>query len=112
MLLQLQLPSHDEAIALNRVRWAEVHADPTLAASPNRIETNGFGQIIMTPPSTGPHCVRQFSIAMKLQNLLGGRALTECPISTVDGVRAADAAWFSSERYQQVAGQLAFEIAP
>ncbi len=112
MLLQLQLPSHAEALALNRVRWAEVHADPSLAAIPSRIETNGYGQIIMTPPPSGPHCVRQFKIAMQLQNCLGGSAMTECPISTIDGVRAADAAWYSSERYRQVTGQLAFEVAP
>jgi len=112
MILHLQLPTHDESLAFNRVRWAEVHADAGLSDSPNRIETNAWGQIIMTPPPGGPHCANQFFIAFQLQTLLGGRALTECPISTVDGVRAADAAWYSHERYQQVAGQLAFEIAP
>ncbi len=112
MLLHLQLPSHEEAIALNRVRWAEVHADPTLASNPNRIETNGFGQIIMTPPPSGSHGRLQYRIARELDRQLGGEPLTECPVSTVDGVRAADAAWFSAERYQRVEGQLAYEIAP
>ncbi len=112
MLLQIQLPNHDEALAFNRERWAEVHADAALAANPNRIETNAWGQIIVTPPPDGSHCVKQFRIAFQLQKQLGGSALTECPISTVDGVRAADAAWFSDDRYARVRGQSVFEIAP
>ena len=112
MLLQIQLPNHDEAIAFNRQRWAEVHADIELAANPNRIETNAWGQIIVTPPLDGSHCVKQFRIAFQLQKLMSGSALTECPISTVDGVRAADAAWFSDDRYARVRGQSVFEIAP
>jgi Uma2 family endonuclease len=112
MLLHLHLPNHDEALAFNRQRWAEVHADATLVNSTNRIETNAWGQIIMTPPPGGPHCRLQFKIARELDRQLGGEAFTECPIMTADGVKAADAAWYSRERYQQVAGQLAFEIAP
>jgi Uma2 family endonuclease len=112
MLLHLHLPAHDEALAFNRKRWAEVHADRELLASPYRVETNGFGQLIMTPPPGGSHCRIQFKIARELDRRLGGEAFTECPISTLDGVRATDAAWFSLERYTKVAGQLAFEIAP
>ena len=112
MILHLNLPNHAEAIAFNRKRWAEVHADVELAASPNRIETNAWGQIIMTPPPGGSHCRLQFKIARELDRQLGGEAFTECPVSTVDGVRATDAAWYSHERYRQVSGQLAFEIAP
>jgi len=112
MLLQIQLPNHDEAIAFNRQRWAEVHADATLVGSPNRIETNAWGQIIMTPPPGGPHCDRQSEIHYQLRTRLGEKSLVECPISTTDGVRAADVAWYSLPRYEKVRGQLAFELAP
>ena len=112
MLLQIQLPNHDEALAFNRQRWAEVHADAAFVDNPNRIETNAWGQIIMTPLPDGSHCVKQFRIALQLQKLMSGSALTECPISTVDGVRAMDAAWYSDERYARVRGQSVFEIAP
>ena len=44
--------------------------------------------------------------------LLGGNALVECPISTLDGVRAADVGWYSEDRFARVIGQVAFEIAP
>lgn len=66
----------------------------------------------MTPPPSGDHSNRQGEIAFLLRQLLGGRALPECPISTLDGVKAADVGWYSEERYRLVAGQLAFEIAP
>jgi len=112
MLLQIPLPNHDEALAFNRQRWAEVHADATLVASPNRIETNAWGQIIMTPPVDAPHSSKQSEIAYQLRILLGSKVLVECPISTSDGVRAADVGWFSVARYEQVRGQLACEIAP
>ena len=38
--------------------------------------------------------------------------ITECPISTSDGVKAADVAWFSTERYDKVRGQVCVTIAP
>jgi len=112
MLLKIQLPDHDAAIEFNRLRWAEVHSDPQLLRNPNRIETNAWGQIIMTPPPSSDHSARQTEIVFLLRERLGGRPLVECPISTADGVRAADVAWCSSDRYSRVRGQLAFEIAP
>ncbi len=112
MQLTINLPDRKTMLARNRQRWAEVLADPQWKDSSNRIETNEFGQIIMTPPAGGPHSSRAFRIGMKLESLLGGRSLTECPISTSAGVRAADAAWYSDERYATVRGQLAFEMAP
>ncbi len=112
MLLHLQLPSREEAIALNRVRWAEVHADPTLASNPNRIETNAWGQLVMTPPASESHSRKQSEIMFLLRTLLPGVALVECPISTVDGVRAADVAWYSKSRHAQVRDQIVCEIAP
>lgn len=112
MLLQIQLPDHDEALAFNRKRWAEVHSDLELAANPNRIETNAWGQIIMTPPAGEPHSSKQSEIVYLLRTLLAGKPLVECPISTVDGVRVADVAWYSPARYAAVKGQLVCEIAP
>jgi Uma2 family endonuclease len=112
MILQLNLPNHAEAIAFNRKRWAEVHADAELVASPNRIETNAWGQIIMTPPPGEPHSNKQSEILYQLRTLLGEKALVDCPISTADGVRAADVAWYSPARHASVRGQLVCELAP
>jgi len=112
MQLTINLPDREEQLAFNRERWRALCADRRLSDSSNRIETNTFGEIIMTPPAGGGHAKRTFSIAFELQRCLGGQAMTECPISTADGVRVADAVWFSDARYGQVRGQLVFECAP
>ena len=41
-----------------------------------------------------------------------GRVLTECPICTADGVKAADVAWASPERMKELAEQVCFPRAP
>ena len=112
MKLLIDLPPRDEVIAFNRRRWQEVLDDPSLADLPYRIETNAHGTLLMTPPASGRHSQRQGDIAFLLRSLLGGRALPECPISTIAGVRAADVGWYSDQRFATVAGQIAFEVAP
>lgn len=112
MLLQIQLPDRDSSLAFHRHRWDEIVQDERWEDCPDRIETNAFGQIVMTPPADLSHGRRQFQIAMRLEGTLGGRSVTECPIATADGVKAADAAWFSDERFQRVQGQRAVETAP
>ncbi len=112
MQLTITLPDRAEALARNRERWAEVLADPKWNQFPDRIETNAFGQIIMTPPPGVPHGSRQSQIAFRLKTLLGGHTVTECPVSTADGVKGVDVGWFSSDRYPEVRSQVACEIAP
>jgi Uma2 family endonuclease len=112
MLLVIKLPSRDEQMALNRRRWGEILRDRDLARLPYRIETNAHGQIVMNPPPSGDHSYRQSMILLRLQALLGGVPLVECPISTIDGVKAADVGWYSDARFAQVRGQDVFEQAP
>lgn len=112
MQLVIELPPRAEQLALNRRRWEKLCADPELARIPGRIETNAHGQMIMSPPPGAPHSQTVRRIQRELERLLGGLALPECPISTMDGVRAADVGWYSDDRFAEVDGQLAFELAP
>jgi Uma2 family endonuclease len=112
MQLVIDLPPRKEQLAFNRRRWSEICADPELAKLPGKIESNAHGHILMMPPASGSHSSRQGEIAFILRSTLGGLALPECPISTVDGVRAADVGWYSESRFRQVEGQIAFELAP
>lgn len=41
-----------------------------------------------------------------------GEVLPECPISTADGVRAADVAWASAERWRELGNRACFTVAP
>ena len=112
MKLVIELPPREELLKQNRLRWAQVLADRTLADLPFKVETNRDGVLLMTPPPSGDHSDRQSQVLLRLNQELGGRVLAECPVSTIDGVRAADVGWYSLERFAQVKGQIAFETAP
>ena len=111
--LTLELPAHKTQTAFNLRRWAELLADRRLAKVEGRIETDRHGHIIMSPPPAPSHGSFQLEIGRLLWNLLPeGRVLTECPISTADGVKAADVAWASPERMTELGEQVCFPHAP
>ena len=111
--LTLELPAHKAQTAFNLRRWAELLADRELAKVEGRIETDRHGRIIMSPPPGPSHGSFQLEIGHRLRNLMpGGRVLTECPISTADGVKAADVAWVSPERMKELGEQVCFPHAP
>lgn len=94
----IQLPAKSPQTAFNLKRWEEMCADPDLARIEGRLETDRFGRIIMTPPPGYEHGGYQAEIAFLLKrHLSDGRVSTECPISTRDGVRAADVAWVDAK---------------
>jgi len=109
----LELPPHKMQTALNLRRWAELLADRELTRFEGRIETDRHGHVIMSPPPAPAHGSFQARIASLLErHLSSGRVLTECPISTADGVKAADVAWASPERIMQLGEQVCFSKAP
>ena len=111
--LTLELPPHKTQTAFNLSRWAELLSDRHLAKFEGRIETDRHGHIIMSPPPSASHGSFQSEIAHLLRTLLrGGRVLTECPISTADGVKASDVAWASPERMRHLGQQVCFSRAP
>ncbi|MFT5190956.1 MAG: Uma2 family endonuclease [Verrucomicrobiales bacterium] len=112
MPLVIEMPPREEQLAFNRSRWGDVLRDPELAKLPGKVETDRHGQILIMPPPSGSHSSKQSCILLALHGCLGGKPLAECPISTADGVRAADVGWYSPERFRQVDGQDAFEEAP
>ena len=112
MLLTIEIPPRWQQMLFNRNRWDEIIADQSIADLPYRVETNCYGQLLMSPPASGGHSSRQGDIAYTLRRKLGGSSLPECPISTLDGVKVADVGWYSDSRFEQVANQNVFEIAP
>jgi Uma2 family endonuclease len=112
MQLATDRPSRAGQLAFNRQRWEELCADPELAQTVGRVETDAQGAILMSPPPGAPHSHCTSRILLKIHHLLGGHPLPDCPISTLGGVRAADVGWFSEERFAQARGDLVFEIAP
>jgi len=111
--LTLDLPSQKSLVAQNLSRWAALVADPKLARLTERIETDRFGRIIMSPPPSAHHGSYQFRIGVLLrENMDDGRVITECPICTADGVKAADVAWASAARLEELGDKVCFPRAP
>ena len=112
MPVLLELRHSAEQTAFNLRRWEEVQADPDLANLPHRIETDRYGNIVMPPPSGMPHATAQAEMAHLLRTLLPeGIVATECPISTADGVKAADVAWLSASRRSETT-RICLTVAP
>ena len=87
--------------------------DPALAKVEGRIETDRHGHIIMSPPPAPSHGGFQAEIVRLLYQLMPtGRVLTECPISTADGVRAADVAWASPRCIRRLGEKAFFARSP
>jgi Uma2 family endonuclease len=111
--LTIELPSHAEQTERNLRLWAELVADPELAKFEGRIETDRHGHIIMSPPPAASHGSFQSKITHLLWSLVkDGRVITECPISTSDGVKAADVAWASPSRIRELGNRVCFPHAP
>ena len=112
-MLTIELPSQVEQTRFNLRRWDALQTDSALAKIEGRIETDRHGQIIMSPPPAPSHGSYQFWIGILMAKLMrGGRGLTECPISTADGVRAADLAWASAEKMRELGNRSCFPTAP
>ena len=100
--MTIQLHSSERQTAFNLNRWRELLADPELARLPHRIETDRHGRILMSPPPALAHGNQQNEIGFWLRTLLPqGQVVTECPLSTSDGVKAIDVAWLAPERRQE-----------
>jgi Uma2 family endonuclease len=99
MAVTLDIASITDQHAFNLKRWEELGRDPVLARLDRRIETNRYGHILMTLPPSYEHGEHQSDLAYHLRILLPrGRVVTECPISTSDGIKFADTVWLSKAR--------------
>ena len=76
--------------------WREVVVHPSLVDLPFKIETNRFGQVVMSP-ATSWHGSFQGVIQDLIRiHIAGGNVAQECPVQTSDGVKVADVAWLSA----------------
>ena len=113
MPLTIQLHPSQRQTAFNLERWRELLGDRDLAPLPHRIETDRHGHILMSPPPAPSHGFKQAHIATLFDSLLPqGLVITECPVSTSDGVKAVDVAWLALERRQEVDSAVCLVQAP
>ena len=99
--------------AFNVAVWDKLSADPAIAALDFRIETDRHGQMIMSPPPAPSHGSRQVRLGSLLQRLMAeGETISECPVSTSEGVKAIDVAWCSAEIWERFKDQSCFLKCP
>ncbi len=99
--------------AFNVARWQELCADPALTALEQRIETDRHGTILMSPPPGVDHGGWQYDVGREIErHLSSGKILTECPISTSEGVKAADVVWISLPRLAKARRRNLLVLAP
>src|SRR5262245_50707744 len=111
--LTIQLLSQSEQDEFNQRRWNELLVDPAIRKIEGRVETDRHGQIIMSPPPSAQHGTYQAKISYALRDLMDeGEVVTECPISTADGVRAADVAWASEQTMRELGNRSCFPKSP
>lgn len=109
----IELPEQDEQTEFNLRRWQEVLRDAELRRFEGRVETDRHGHVFMSPPAAFGHGRRQSKITNLFASLLpDGHSAVECPISTRDGVRAADVIWISHERLAEIGEGACLRRAP
>jgi hypothetical protein len=101
--LTIKLPVREDQEEFNLRRWGEMTGDTVLgrqlASIEGRIETDRHGRIILLGLCGFLHGCYQAELAFRLDALLmEGATVIACPISTADGVKAADVAWVSHAR--------------
>ncbi len=114
MSLYLKLPEAVDQHAFNHRRWEElIQSGEPGRYETQRIETDRYGHLVMSPWAAARHGIYQSEAVGLLGKLLpGGRTVTECPVSTSDGVKLVDAAWMSRARYEPMRELSVFEKAP
>ena len=75
--------------------WDQICEDRSLANLPYKIETNRYGQIVMSPAKHW-HSKRQSKINSTLSTMAKtGYLMVEAAVQTTEGVKVADVAWGS-----------------
>lgn len=94
------------------MEWSEIIAHPALRDLPFKIETNEWGQIVMSA-ATNKHGILQSKISHLIENLLiSGLAITECSIDTEKGVKVADVVWCSGEFLEKNGYETPYQESP
>ncbi|MBR8827553.1 MAG: Uma2 family endonuclease [Gomphosphaeria aponina SAG 52.96 = DSM 107014] len=94
------------------MQWKEVCENKQLEDLPFKIETNKWGQIVMSPAKF-KHSFYQGRIISILAELMDtGQPIPEAAIQTTDGVKVADVVWCSDGRLVQILEEDAASIAP
>lgn len=92
--------------------WTDICENPFLKDIPYKIQTDRWGNILMSP-ATNEHGIYQAKIVATISRLTDkGVIISECSVQTNEGVKVADVAWASKEFAERNKGSEPFEEAP
>jgi len=113
MSLTIELPVRPDQTAFNLKRWDEVLAEPHYAKLDGTFETDRFGHVLHMPPPSFQHGRLQRHLATTLERLMsGGETVTECPVSTPDGVKGIDVVWLTDRQLAKAGNHSCLPFAP
>ncbi|MGH8612582.1 MAG: Uma2 family endonuclease [Gammaproteobacteria bacterium] len=95
-----------------RQRWERVLRDPELGDLPYKIETNRYGQIVMTPHKPAHSGYQGLLAELLKSHMPAGVIVPELAIVTEDGVKVVDVAWMSPAIWTHIRSESAASRAP
>lgn len=94
------------------MNWTDVCQNPVLKNLPYKIQTDKWGNILMSP-ATNEHGIYQAKIVALISKLMDkGTIISECSVQTSEGVKVADVAWASEQFMRNNGGKNPFDEAP
>ena len=92
--------------------WTDLCRNPFLKDMPYKIQTDKWGNIVMSP-ATNEHGIFQAKIITLISRLTEkGVIISECSIRTSGGVKVADVAWASDAFMERNKGTSPFKESP
>ncbi len=94
------------------MNWASICENPVLANLPYKIQTDKWGNIVMSLASN-KHGIYQAKIVALLSRLMEiGTVIAKCSVETSEGTKVADVAWASTQFIQNNKDMTPFVEAP
>jgi len=82
------------------MNWSEICQDSALQNLPYKIQTDKWGNLVMTPATNEHGVYRAKIITLPSRLTETGTIIAECSVQTSQGVKVADVAW-ASEKFMQ-----------
>ena len=94
-------------------RWQEIVREYEFVEIHERVETDAYGNILMSPLPDGDHQKRSMRIAFLFEALLPGNgAVIDRPVLTDAGIKVPDVIWLNPSRAQEISGTKPIAPAP
>jgi Uma2 family endonuclease len=92
--------------------WASICENPVLANLPYKIQTDKWGNIVMSPATNTQGIYQAKIIALLSRMMSNGTVIAECSVATREGTKVADVAWASPQFIQANKDATPFMEAP